>query len=690
MHQALYFTDMKRIKTILALAALTLTLTAHAQAPLNRKGIENPEKWIAAAFAKGAVPPFSFTLDGVPSASFIKGWEYSKSKQPAPQPCSVCWQFSWRDRRSGLKVIATVTGYTDFGAVEWVLRFENTGSGATGQIANVKTADFTLKDKGATGYMMRRCKGSDAEVDDFSIIEEPLGEGQNISLEAIRGRSSDYVSLPFFNITAQGAGCGAVVSVGWTGEWKAAFKGEKGQCRVDIGLKNADFYLKKGEGVRAPMVSVLFWQGSHPMAGHNLFRRFVLAHHSRKVDGKPWAPLLGGLDWGDPAPCNEYTCLTDELARAIVRRYKQFDIVPDVFWLDAGWYETSDGAHFKGDFSWPETGTWVADRERFPDGFVNMSNLMHSYGAEFMVWFEPERVPPGSKFVTEHPEYMLTIDESEYLFNLSDPAAVEYLCKYIGDFIEANGIDHYRQDFNTGRLAEFWAANDEKGRRGITEMKYIEGLYRYWDYLETRFPRLQIDNCASGGRRLDLETTSRATPLWRTDYHYGEPLGYQCQTYGLNMFLPLSCTGIYKTDFYNSRSSYSSALVLNFGMLSAGEDAAAMKRVVEEYRALQPYYQKDYYPLSGFGNITGSDIWVAYQLHDPATGNGYVVAFRRGDCPKTSYAVDMQALSPNGTYTVTDCNTGESRELYGGDMMNGFVLKLDTAPESILIKYEKQ
>ena len=683
---------MKRIRPILTLLALVVAVSAGAQAPVSRKGVENPDKWINAAFAKGTVPPFSFELDGVPSVKFIKGWEYGKKKVASKEPGCVCYEFSYRDKKSGLKVVATVTGYTDYPAAEWVLRFENTGSGKSGRISMLRAADFSIKEKGVTQYKMRRCKGSCGSLYDFSIIEESLGEDKALHLKTDAGRSSDEFALPFFNVTEVGASAGFVFSVGWTGSWKADFTNVGGACNVQMGLENADFYLKKGEAVRTPLASIMFWSGKGEMAGHNAFRRFVLAHHTRKIGGKPWAPLLGGLDWGDPAPCNEYTCLTDELARAIVRRYKQLDIMPEVFWLDAGWYSTPEGNHFDGNFGWGLVGNWECDSERFPDGFVNMSNLMHSLGAEFMVWFEPERVIKGTKFATEHPEFMLELpDEGRYfIFNLADDKAVDWLCKYIGDFIEINGIDHYRQDFNTGRLAEFWAANDEPGRRGIVEMKYIEGLYKYWDYLETRFPNLQIDNCASGGRRLDIETTSRSTPLWRTDYDYGEPLGYQCQTYGLNLFLPLSCTGLYETDFYNSRSSYSSAAVMNFAMLENTQKAADMKRVYDEYLAIRPYYTKDYYPLSGFGEVTSTKIWVAYQLHDPATGSGYVVGFRRPDCSKGSYAVDMQALSPNGTYIVTNCNTGETKEMYGGDMMNGYVLNLDTAPDSILIKYEKE
>ena len=44
----------------------------------------------------------------------------------------------------------------------------------------------------------------------------------------------------------------------------------------------------------------------------------------------------------------------------------------------------------------------------------------------------------------------------------------------------------------------YWAANDEPGRTGMKEIRHIEGLYYFWDYLLSRFPNLLIDNCASG------------------------------------------------------------------------------------------------------------------------------------------------------------------------------------------------
>ena len=67
-----------------------------------------------------------------------------------------------------------------------------------------------------------------------------------------------------------------------------------------------------------------------------------------------------------------------------------------------------------------------------------------------------------------------------YLFNLADTAAVSWLSHYINKFMDDNGIDHYRQDYNI-EPAGFWYHNDPEGREGITENHYVEGLYTYWD-----------------------------------------------------------------------------------------------------------------------------------------------------------------------------------------------------------------
>ena len=308
-----------------------------------------------------------------------------------------------------------------------------------------------------------------------------------------------------------------------------------------------------------------------------------------------------------------------------------------------------------------------------------------------MVWFEPERVHVNTMFAKKHPEWLLSDPKkkTDYIFNLANREARKWLSKYIGDMIEENGIDYYRQDFNI-RPASFWALKDKPGRTGITEIRYIEGLYAYWDYLLDRFPNMLIDNCASGGRRLDLETISLSAPFWRTDYQYGEPNGYQCHTYGLNFFLSLSGTGIYKTDPFSFRSSLSSAVVVNWEITSRRVSIPEMQKCMSDFKQLRPYFYEDYYPLTGLGDLTGDDVWLAYQLNKPSDDSGLVVAFRRKDNKAKKISVRLRGLNPNMIYSVYNEDDKSTIIRTGKEMEDELSLEVKEAPGSVLLRYHKK
>ena len=457
-------------------------------------------------------------------------------------------------------------------------------------------------------------------------------------------------------------------------------------------MKTMRLYLHPDESIRTPSISLMFWNGDDRMAGHNRFRRFVLAHHTRKVGGQMQKyPLCSGFNYRDPAPCTEYSCLTADWAIAMVKRYKQFELVPEVFWLDAGWH--TGAADYKNGKSWANTtGNWTVDTTRFPDGLKPVADAVHETGAKFMVWFEPERVIKGTQWAVEHPDWMLDLpsepDGTYLLFDLGNKEAREWLCRYIGDLIEQNGIDYYRQDFNM-EPDKYWAAHDEAGRTGMKEIRHVEGLYAFWEYLLERFPGLLIDNCASGGRRLDLETTSRSAPLWRSDYyHYDDPDGYQGHTYGLNFFLPIHGTGILQTDEYSFRSSISSALIYNWKITEPGVSFLDMQERVKEYQEVRDYYYEDYYPLTGCEDLTRDNIWLAYQLNRPSDGTGIVVAFRRAANPDGSITVRLSGLDAAKRYDVRNRDTGESVVKTGAELASGFELTLAEPKSSLLLQYK--
>ena len=679
------------LKLTLILLAFILPSGTEAQQEVSLKKASTAQKWIDNLFAKGKLPPFSFTYGEESSENFIRKWNFSKKRVASDEANVVKYEIVYSEPGGkGIEVRCDATGFTDFEAVEWTLHFTNKGDKNSKNIKNVSASDILFGTKSGNSFTVYTARGSNGSRHDFAPVVVTPESGKNYTFSPKNGRSSDTDAFPFFNI-ATDAGRGAMLSIGWTGTWIADFSLSDSKLHSASGMKNTDLFLFPGETIRTPLVSLMFWNGSDRIDGQNKFRKFILAHHTRKINGKnAEAPLCGGFEWGDPAPCNEYTCLTEDMAIAMAKRYKQFGITPDVFWLDAGWYEGSGGPNFEGRNWYNTVGSWRADRERFPNDLKKLAQTIHELGAKFMVWFEPERVYKGSYLYNNYPQWMIKAEGSNNaIFDLGNKEACDFLCKYIGDFIEENGIDYYRQDFNCA-VDGYWNLKDEKeGRKGISEIRHIEGLYRYWDYLLTRFPEMQIDNCASGGRRLDLETTSRSLPLWRTDYHYGEPNGYQNQTYNLSMFLPLNGTGLYSTDPYHWRSSISSATVLNWeNTQRGGFSIKDMQAVVAKFKRLKQYFLEDFYPLCGDGDLTSDDHSIAYQLNRVSDNSGYIFAFRRGANAPEKLTVKLRGLCPEKSYTLTDDDTNATFTKSGAELMEGMEITFDKAPGSALLFYK--
>jgi alpha-galactosidase len=648
----------------------------------------NVQQWVNEHFAKGKVPPFSFKYGGVDSKTFISRWKYSAEKYTGDNPGIQKYVYTYSDNKTGLAAKCFVTSYSDFPAVEWVVRFVNTSGTNTSVIEMAEVINYSFKYNAEGSFILHHSLGSNALRSDFQPVDEQLQIGKEILMTPAGGRSSDKTALPFFNIEAPGQQ-GTVVAVGWTGKWYAdLLMVDEKTVSLKSGIANMHLILYPGEEIRTPSICLLFWKGEDRMEGHNRFRQFILSHHFRKINGKfAEYPLSGSFDYGDPSPCNEYNCLTADYAIALVKRYQQFKVIPEVFWLDAGWY-TGCGWD-KGDW-WQNVGNWTVEKDRFPEGLKPVSDAVHAVGSKFMLWFEPERVRKGTQFDRLNPEWLLRRPgDDNALFNLGNKEARLWLTDYISNFIKKEGIDYYRQDFNFDPMP-FWEINDKPDRIGISEIRHIEGLYAYWDSLLVRFPDLLIDNCASGGRRLDIETTTRSAPLWRTDYQYGEPNGYQCHTYGLNFYLPIHGTAIYRTDKYTFRSGLGATAVMNWEVTGRNsESIPAMQKCISEYKSLRPFYYGDYYPLTGTENITQDNIWLAYQLNRPSNGDGIIIAFRRKDCSEESVTVKLNGVNTNDKYMLFNEDTQVNETLSGKDLKKGYTLKSVDKPGSLLIRYKK-
>ena len=682
----------KSIFQLLCVVGLLLLPTTEALAQVSVKvGRRHPdvETWIKTTFARGKVPPFSFIYDGQPSASFIKTWRYEATSNRTDNPDVVSYTFTYTQPTDGLRVRCEVKGYVSFGSIDWVLHVENNGRTDSKALRALQAIDLGLRYGKSGQFVMNYVEGSQITKDDFQPRQLILPAGKPMVMSPEGGRSSQGKYTPFFCITSPQGG-GVMLSIGWTGNWQASVCARSGnEVSLKAGQKRFDLYLHPSEQIRTPRVNIMFWEGADYLAGTNQFRRLVLAHNSRRIDGKvAQYPFSTGFNYHEPQPMQEYSCLTQQYAIAMVNRNYRFDIRPDVFWLDAGWHQ--DAGDYQHGRNWANTtGNWTVDSARFGGTLRPIANAIHRHGAKFMVWFEPERVVVGTQWAVEHNKWMLHKPQGGdwLLFNLADPKACEWLCQYYGKMIEDNGIDYYRQDCNI-EPEPYWEAADEPNRAGITEIRYIEGLYRFWDYLLQRFPHLLIDNCASGGRRIDWETTGRSAPLWQSDYyHYYATEGLQTQNYGLNLFLPFHGTGVATNDAYAARSSYSSAMICHWKLTTKQTNLEIVHRSINEYLSVKPYYTADYYPLTGVDSTTAANRWLAYQLNRPSEATGVILAFRRPESTDSTVTVHLRGLDNNLQYELKNADTGSKTVLSGRDLANGLQLKLSQPRSSLLLRY---
>jgi alpha-galactosidase len=350
------------------------------------------------------------------------------------------------------------------------------------------------------------------------------------------------------------------------------------------------------------------------------------------------------------------------------------------YWLDAGWFEGG----------WPTgVGSWIPKPAAFPRGLKPLGDAAHANGMKFVVWFEPERVHPQSRIGREHPQWVLRTKSRDGLFNLGDPAARQWLTDYLSKCIGDWGIDIYRNDFNIDPLL-FWQAADAPNRQGMTEIRYVEGLYRMWDELRQRHPGLMIDNCASGGRRIDLETISRSYPLWQSDTQCcgrSMPVQDQVQAAGLSLYVPLHAGGCWSVEPYNFRSIATTGTNFcpDLTKLSVGE----ARQAIGEMKSLRPYYLGDYYPLLEIN--TSEHQWCGWQYDRPDLGRGFAMVFRRAQSEYVAAEIALRGLDPKARYEVTMAETYQAkptRTMSSAELARLRVL-LDAAPASVLITYRK-
>lgn len=653
--------------------------------------VVRPESALASQALPDKAPVFAFRYGGRDVAELLPGWTKTVAGLPAAAG-GAARRTLWRDPATGLECRLEMREFTAFAAVEWVLSLKNTGSADSPLIEDLQP--LVMQWHTASDSTLRRSLGSPCTIADFSLRSDALEPGATIRMAAGGGRSSN-AWLPFFNL--QSGDSGFLAAIGWTGQWAAEFARNQGrQVTFRAGQELTHFVLHPGEEVRTPRMLLLFWQGE-VQASHNLWRRLLREFYSPRPNGQPLVGPLTVAHWGGMKT-------PEHLER--IEAYRREGLAYDYYWVDAGWYgpaESYSPDEFTGDW-FKHAGNWTINPAAHPDGLRPIADAAAAAGMKLLLWVEPERAIAGTPLTQEHPDWFLgeRTPGKSLLFNLGLPAARRWLTDYLSRFMAEQGVRLYRQDFNFDPLP-YWREADAPDRQGISEIRHIEGLYAFWDELLARQPGLVIDNCASGGRRIDLETICRSIPLWRSDWQCradNDPIGGQTHGMGLSYWVPFHGTGTWGSqahggapDDYRVRSNYGPAFQFSlfpyaYTPIRADYPWDWHRARLAEYRRARPLFLGDYYPLTPF--TTSADAWAVAQFDRPDLGEGLLLAFRRGASPFLAADFRLAALDAKATYELTDADAGRQWQATGAELATqGLRLEMPQAPASRLIFYRR-
>jgi alpha-galactosidase len=306
------------------------------------------------------------------------------------------------------------------------------------------------------------------------------------------------------------------------------------------------------------------------------------------------------------------------------------------------------------------------------------------------LWFEPERVVAGTGIHRQKPEWCLSSTDppgSTYLLNFGLPEVQDYFFGIVKGFMDLPGFRFYRQDFNMDPLP-YWQHNDAPDRQGITEIKYLEGLYAFWERLAATWPDLLMEGCSSGGRRIDLESISRMHMHQKTDYWFDNEVDQQ-SLWGLSQYLPNVCfvAHLCRMDDYSFHSTMASSLCLGWIADDPHFDLDKGKRYLEKYLSLRHLLIGEWYPLLPASRRPTD--WTGSQYNRSDLGEGMILVFRHAGSPYSMIDAVLHGIDTGADYELTYDSTGQQVRAKGADLAKKLSIALSEEHSSELIVYKR-
>ena len=318
--------------------------------------------------------------------------------------------------------------------------------------------------------------------------------------------------------------------------------------------------------------------------------------------------------WGDPTEAKELPLIAAAAKAGC-----------EYFVIDAGWY-----AELHED--WSQTlGGWQPSTTRWPRGFKFLLDQIKKAGMVPGLWLEPE-VAGAKSVLAQKPDNWFLIRHGKRVFKNSrlmldfrNPEVRAYLDQVIARLANDYGIGYIKMDYNVDTLQGTEINADSFGQ-GLLEhnrahLGWLDGIVR-------KYPDLIIENCGSGGGRMDYAMLSRLQMQSMTDQE--NYLKLPAILVGASAAVLPEQLAIWSYPLANAdadQTSFNMVTAMMCRIHQSGRldslSAEVWKQVAEGLRVYKELLRKNipdavpFYPL-GLSDVTNSSAPIALGMHSPA------------------------------------------------------------------------
>ena len=362
------------------------------------------------------------------------------------------------------------------------------------------------------------------------------------------------------------------------------------------------------------------------------------------------------------------------------------DLGVDMFLLDDGWF----GNKYPRQNDRAGLGDWQATTDKLPKGIPGMVSDAKTAGVKFGIWIEPEMVNPKSQLYEKHPDWAIELPNrdtyyyrNQLVLDLSNPEVQDFVFGVIDKIMTENpDVAYMKWDCNSP-ITNIYSHYLVK-KQGNLYIDYVRGLYKVFQRVSAKYPKLDMMLCSGGGGRCDYEALKYFTEFWCSDDT--DPFERLYIQWSMSKFFPAKAMASHVTNWNKGTSvkfrfDVCSMVKLGFDIdlksLSA-EDYAFLQNAVAQYKAVEKVifdgdqyrlvspYETDHAALDYVSKDKRQALLYTYNLHP-----------RFGEGPDN---VRLQGLDPTALYTIEEIyrmpGDKDNSEYEGQTFSGDFLMKV--------------